>query len=215
MTTNSVVGRLVAMTMIYVILKFFGGSFGQMALYPVTLLVTFLHEFGHAFGAILTGGMVEGMQINPDGSGYTITRGGNQAVILMGGYLGSAILGNLLLYIGAKARSITQGTLVVLSVLMAVAGIVWFQSFTSTAILLAFAFLLYFLASKTGWDRDALMFLGLAAVCYIIQDFNVGPKSDLAMYEQVVGFFPAQTWMIIWLVLAGLLSLYNLRNLLR
>ena len=56
------------------------------------------------------------------------------------------------------------------------------------------------------------MFLGLAAVLYIIQDFNVGPQSDLAMYEQVVGIFPSQIWMYIWLSLAGLLFLWNLQE---
>ena len=90
---NTILFRLLAMLLIYGLLKYVGGSFGHLVLYPVTLLVTFLHEFGHALGALLTGGTVEGMQINPDGSGYTITRGGNQGVVLMGGYLGSAVLG--------------------------------------------------------------------------------------------------------------------------
>jgi Peptidase M50B-like len=215
MTHTSIHGRFIAMAMIYVVLKFFGGSFGQMVLYPITLFVTFLHEFGHALGAIITGGAVEGLQINTDGSGYTITRGGNQAIVLMGGYLGSAFLGNLLLYIGAKARNITQGTLITLAVLMTIAAIFWHESFISTGILLAFAFALYFVATKTNWDRDVLMFLGLAAVFYIIQDFNVGPKSDLAMYEQTVGIFSAQTWMILWLVLAGLMSAFNVKEVLR
>ncbi|MBP6828065.1 MAG: M50 family metallopeptidase, partial [Saprospiraceae bacterium] len=88
--------RLLAMVLVYGVLKFAGGSFGNLVLYPVTLLVTFLHELGHALGALLTGGAVEGMQINADGSGYTVTRGGSPGIVLMGGYLGSAVLGNVL-----------------------------------------------------------------------------------------------------------------------
>lgn len=212
---NNLLSRLLIMLMIYAILKFFGGSFGHMALYPVTLLVTFLHEFGHALGALLTGGWVEGMQINPDGSGYTITRGGNQGVVLMGGYLGSAVLGNLLFYIGARKRRLAQSALMVLAVLMVLAGIVWFESPVSTGLLLGFAAVLYLIATKTDWEQDMLMFLGLAAVLYIIQDFNVGPKSDLAMYEQVVGILPAQFWMFVWLGLAGVLFYFNLRRIFR
>jgi hypothetical protein len=204
--------RVLAFVVIYGILKFLGGSFGHLILYPVTLLVTYLHEFGHALGALLTGGAVEGMQINPDGSGYTVSRGGNPAVILMGGYLGSAILGNLLFRIGVKHKAQTQTTLITLAVLMALSGIIWFESFISTGILFAFAVSLYFIAKKTTWDQDVLMFLGLAAVLYIIQDFNVGPKSDLAMYEQVVGIFPSQVWMYLWLGVAGLLFAWNLRE---
>lgn len=198
--------------MVYLILKYLGGSFGALVLYPVTLLVTILHEFGHALGAILSGGSVEGLQINPDGSGYTITRGGSPGLVLVGGYLGSAILGNVLFRIGAKHHRLAQGTLITMAVLMAIIGLIWFESFISTGILWAFAASLVFFALKTTWDQDVLMFLGMAAVLYIIQDFNVGPSSDLAMYEKVVGLFPAQIWMYIWLALAVVVSFWNARS---
>ncbi len=207
--------RVLAMVVGYGILKFLGGSFGALVLYPVTLLVTFLHEFGHAMGAILTGGGVEAMQINPDGSGYTVSRGGSPGVILMGGYMGSAIFGNLLFRIGVRHKALTQATLMTLGAIMALAGIVWFESFESTAILFAFAFVLIFIARRTNWDQDVLIFLGVAAVLYIIQDFNVGPQSDLAMYEEVVGIFPAQVWMYLWLAFAGLLFWWNLSAIFR
>ena len=199
------------MVLVYGVLKFAGGSFGNLVLYPVTLLVTFLHEFGHALGALLTGGTVEGMQINADGSGYTVTRGGSPGIVLMGGYLGSAVLGNVLFRIGAKHRSSTQTALVTLACVMALAGIIWFESFQSTGLLIGFAALLFFIARKTSWDQDVLMFLGLAAVLYIIQDFRVGPGSDLVMYEKTVGVFPSQIWMYIWVALAAILFYWNLR----
>jgi hypothetical protein len=207
--------RVFAMLLVYAVLKFMGGSFGALLLYPVTMLVTFLHEFGHALGAILTGGTVEGLQINPDGSGYTVTRGGSPGVVLMGGYLGSAILGNVLFRIGAKHHRLAQGTLLVMAIFMGLAGLVWFESFESTGILWLFALCLAYIALKTRLDQDVLMFLGLAAVLYIIQDFNVGPSSDLAMYEKVVGLFPAQIWMYIWLGLAALLFYWNIREVFR
>lgn len=207
--------RVFAMLLVYAVLKFMGGSFGALLLYPVTMLVTFLHEFGHALGAILTGGTVEGLQVNPDGSGYTVTRGGSPGVVLMGGYLGSAILGNVLFRIGAKHHRLAQGTLLVMAIFMGLAGLVWFESFESTGILWVFALCLAYIALRTRLDQDVLMFLGLAAVLYIIQDFNVGPSSDLAMYEKVVGLFPAQIWMYIWLGLAALLFYWNIREVFR
>ncbi len=198
------------MLVIYALLRFLGGSFGQLVLYPVTLLVTFLHEFGHALGAILTGGEVVGLHIGSDGSGYTTTRGGSAGVILIGGYLGSAIL-NVLFYIGVRKKSWTD-TLLVLAGLMALVGVIWFESFLSTGLLFGFAATLWLISTRTNWDQDVLMFLGLAAVLYIIQDFRVGPQSDLARYEQVVGIFPAAVWTYIWLGLAGLLFYFNLKN---
>ena len=118
--------RVIAMLLVYGILKFMGGSLGALLLYPVTMLVTFLHEFGHALGAILTGGTVEGLQVNPDGSGYTTTRGGSPGIVLMGGYLGSAILGNILFRIGARHHQLAQGTLLAMAIFMGLAGLVWF-----------------------------------------------------------------------------------------
>ncbi len=207
--------RVFAILLVYGVLKFMGGSFGTLLLYPVTMLVTFLHEFGHAMGAILTGGSVEGLQVSSDGSGYTTTRGGSPGIVLMGGYLGSAILGNILFRIGARHHHLAQGTLLAMAIFMCLAGVVWFESFESTAILWLFALTLAFIALKTTLDQDVLMFLGLAAVLYIIQDFNVGPSSDLAMYEQVVGLFPAQVWMYIWLGLAAVLFYWNLSGVFR
>lgn len=207
--------RVLAILVVYGALRFFGGSIGATLLYPVTLLVTFLHELGHALGALLTGGSVVGMQINPDGSGYTITRGGSQGVTLIGGYLGSAVLGNLLFRIGARHQALTHHTLLVLAGLMILSGVIWFQSLNSTALLFVFGLLLGFIALKTNWDQDVLMFLGLAAVLYIIQDFDTGPRSDLVMYEKVVGFFPYQVWMYLWLGLAGVLFLWNLKEIFR
>lgn len=207
--------RVLAILVVYGALRFFGGSIGATLLYPVTLLVTFLHELGHALGALLTGGSVEGMQINPDGSGYTITRGGSRGVTLIGGYLGSAVLGNLLFRIGARHQALTHHTLLVLAGLMILSGVIWFQSLNSTALLFVFGLLLGFIALKTNWDQDVLMFLGLAAVLYIIQDFDTGPRSDLVMYEKVVGFFPYQVWMYLWLGLAGVLFLWNLKEIFR
>jgi len=99
---------------IYFGLKFYGGDIGRRILYPITLLVTFLHEFGHGIGAVITGGWVEEIQINKDGSGWTRSVGGNRPVIIMGGYLGSAIFGNILFYVGAKLQRLVKPMLILL-----------------------------------------------------------------------------------------------------
>jgi hypothetical protein len=212
LTRNQLLGRVLTVTLIYLILKFFGGTLGRTVLYPVTMLVTFLHEFGHAFFGLISGGSVESLAVHPDGSGVTTTRGGSPALVIMGGYLGSAIFGNMLFYIGTKkAGNWAQRTLIVLAVLMVIAALYWFDNLTSSGILALFAVALVLIAWKTNWDRDVLMFLGLATVLYIIQDFNGGPSSDLAAFEQRVGIFSAKVWMIVWLVIALLISTVNLR----
>ena len=75
MNNSPILGILLILA-VYLGLQFFGGDIGALILYPVTLLVTFLHEFGHAVGAIITGGEVMHLRVNPNGSGMTTTRGG-------------------------------------------------------------------------------------------------------------------------------------------
>jgi len=200
-----------AILAIYFGLTYFGGDIGRKIMYPVRLFVTFLHEFGHALGAVITGGWVEEVQINQDGSGWTRTANGNRPVTIMGGYLGSAIFGNLLFYIGARAKRLIKPVLILLVIAMLITAFYWFNSLFTTGVLIAFSVFLLFIALKTNLGREMLMFLGLASVLYIIQDFNVGPKSDLKAYEEVMIFIPANVWMYIWLGVAILLFIFNLR----
>ena len=213
--SNNLFVRFLGVLAIYLGLTFLGGEIGRMILNPIHLLVTFLHELGHALGALLTGGDVLALQVNADGSGVTTTRGGNLGIILMGGYLGSAILGNILFYIGANGGKIAKATLFVLMGLMIFASIMWFVSFWTTGFLLAFAAVLYFLTTKTDLHQEILMFLGLSTIIYIIQDFNVGPSSDLKKYAELLVFIPANVWMYIWLAIAVLLTSLNIYAILK
>jgi len=198
---------------IYFGLRNYGGIEGRKILYPLTLLVTFLHEFGHAFGALITGGEVDSIQINQDGSGWTKTIGGNRPVIIMGGYLGSAIIGNILFYIGARLKSWVKPAIVLLCLSMLITGLIWYNSIFTTGILLLFSAVILLLGFKTNFGREILMFIGLVSIIYIIQDFNVGPKSDLEAYAKEMVFIPSFMWMYIWLGIVVVLFLFNLRML--
>ncbi len=208
---NNTIFRILAILAVYLGLRYLGGDVGRKILYPITLLVTYLHEFGHALGAILTGGSVQALQINDDGSGFTRTVGGSRGVILMGGYIGSAILGNLLFYIGARKPKVAHITLYVLGSLMLISAIFWFNSLFTTGLLILFAFVLFFIASKTKFEPEVLMFLGLASIIYIVQDFNVGPSSDLKAYADLFVIIPTVVWMYIWLGIVLLLCFANFR----
>ena len=214
MRTNILI-KMLAILSIYFGLRYFGGYWGKMAIYPITQFVTFLHEFGHALGAILTGGEVLNLQVSQDGSGFTRTAGGSRPIVLMGGYLGSAILGNILFYIGAKWERFSEWAMFGVSAMMIFSGLFWFNSIYTTSMLIGFGVVLFILAAKTDWDSIILMFLGLASILYIIEDFNVGPKSDLNKYAEIMVFLPANVWMYIWLAVAVLLTLLNLRMVFR
>ncbi|MEM1124382.1 MAG: M50 family metallopeptidase [Bacteroidota bacterium] len=208
--------RIAVMLAIYLGLTYYGGEYGRILLYPVRMLVTFLHEFGHAFGALITGGRVTNLEIRPDGSGVCWTAGGIPSIILMGGYIGSAIFGNLLFYIGSRASNqVAKGTTYFLASVMVFVGLVWFTSLFTTGMLLVFALTLFLLARNTNFDSDVLLFFGLASILFIIQDFNVGPSSDLAKYAEIFVVIPANVWMYIWLAIVVLLFVYNIRLIFR
>ena len=208
---KSIFFRLIIMLVIYLGLSYFGQDIGRKILYPIRMLVTFLHEFGHALGAILTGGSVLDVQINPDGSGFTRSQGGARSIILMGGYLGSAIFGNILFLIGARAKKLVNPMLFLLAAAMLITGLFWFNSVFTTIMLIIFASAIIFIALKTKFGKEVLMFLGLASILFIIQDFNVGPSSDLQAYAKIMLVLPAKVWMYIWLVIALFLFAVNLR----
>lgn len=202
------------MLAIYFGLQYFGGDIGRKIMYPIRILVTFLHELGHAVGALITGGMVDRIQINSNGSGFTSTAGGSRSIILMGGYLGSALFGNILFFIGARSKALVKPTLILLCISMIVTALYWFNSMFTTGVLGLFVVALYFIMTQTQLSRDVLMFFGLASILYIIQDFNVGPSSDLEKYAEIMVILPPNVWMYIWLIVAVFLFLINLRILL-
>ena len=196
---------------VYIGLTSFGGEVGRQIMYPLRLFVTFLHEFGHALGALITGGDVISFIVRNDGSGVTATQGGNRAIVIMGGYIGSAILGNLLFYIGARQQRLAKATLYSISGIMFVVAIAWFSSIFTTVFLILFALALGLIAKFTKFDQIVVMFLGLASILYIIQDFRVGPRSDLADYAEHFVIIPSTVWMYIWLVVVLILFVLNIK----
>lgn len=211
---NSLILRLVLVLVLYLVIKNLVPN-GRLILYPINLLVTFLHEFGHAAGALITGGAVDSIQVNRDGSGLCYTMGGNRAIILMGGYIGSAIFGNMLLYIGAKLPGLAKGAMFVLGASMIFTGIFWYDQMFTTGLLLLFAAIFILLAWMTEFSGDILMFLGFASIVHIIEDFNVGPTSDLQKYAEIFKVIPMNVWMYIWLVIVVILFIFNLRWILK
>lgn len=212
---NSLLFRLLVITGIYIGLEYYGGEIGEKILYPITLLVTFLHELGHGFGTIITGGKVLHINIESSGAGSTLSQGGWRGVILMGGYIGSAVLGNLLFYIGARKENWAPITVNILCAMMVFTSVYWHGSMFATGFLIAFAIALSLIARFTRLDREILMFLGLASILYIIQDFNIGPSSDLEAYADHMVILPKVVWMYLWLGIALLLCFFNLRLIFR
>lgn len=79
--------------------------YGQLALYPLTLLGTWVHEMGHGLTALLVGGSFARLEIFADASGVAQTAalpGLRTAALTAGGLLAPPVVGALLLSLAAR-----------------------------------------------------------------------------------------------------------------
>jgi len=67
---------------------------------PFRFFVVLVHEVNHAAAALLTGGEVVEIRTHWNESGHTLARGGIYPLISAAGYVGSALIGSLLIYTG-------------------------------------------------------------------------------------------------------------------
>jgi len=72
---------------------------------PLLYLNTHFHELFHALVAVGTGGVADHIAVYGDGSGETPVRGGLILLVAGAGYVGSAVLGGLLIYFSRSAEA--------------------------------------------------------------------------------------------------------------
>ncbi len=198
---------LIVLVVVYILLKHYI-SYWNYIVYPINLLVTFLHEFWHAFFALITGWGVKWLVVNSNWSWVTTTAWWIRDLVVAWGYLWSAIFWNILLYIWFKKEKLAKSILYFLSWLMVFVAIFWFNWFISSFIILFLSLLLFILAKYAKYNGLILQFLWVSSIIYIIEDFNVWPSSDLKAFSWLL---PESVWMIIWLLLVILITLYNLK----
>ena len=78
---------------------------GTLAVYPLKILVVFMHELSHGLAAVLTGGSIEEISLSAQEGGHAITRGGSRFIILSAGYVGSLLFGVALLLMALRTNA--------------------------------------------------------------------------------------------------------------
>jgi hypothetical protein len=153
---GSRVALIVAAIAVLVLERFV--PFGRLALYPFTLMATWVHEMGHGFAALACGGHFDHLEINADASGLAYTAvipGWREAVTSAGGLLDPPFVGAIFL---ATARGPKRaGTLLaILSGLMLLSVLVWVRSSVGIVTVLPLAGLLAACALWAGNARTVI-----------------------------------------------------------
>jgi hypothetical protein len=149
-------------------------------LYPVKLFVVVLHEMSHGLAAVLCGGRIVEIKIDPRIGGLctSLVPGGllNHVFVASAGYLGSMFWGALILIIGTRSRydryvSLAIGLVVLILTLLYVR-----QPFGFVFCLLFGLFMLASFRFLPDWWNDGMIkFLGMSSCLYAIVDI----KEDL------------------------------------
>ncbi|MEJ6404147.1 M50 family metallopeptidase [Yoonia sp. 2307UL14-13] len=72
---------------------------------PLKILIVYLHELSHAIAITLTGGEVLNLNIDAQQGGLVAGRGGNRFISLSAGYLGSLLIGVVLLIAALRTKA--------------------------------------------------------------------------------------------------------------
>ncbi|MDX1933113.1 MAG: M50 family metallopeptidase [Capsulimonadales bacterium] len=187
--------------------------------YPIRLLVTLIHEGSHALMSLLTGGWVQSISIEPDGSGLTMSllRGWlPQVLVASAGYLGATLYGAGLIYLlrrGASGRPLLLGTgiltgLVTLGIFLGliftgnVFGLFWGLMITAGLLIAG----LKLPKGTAGW---LAAFVGVQCVLNALFDLRtlftlsvstLAPTDAMGMARLTL--IPAPIWAALWIITA-------------
>ncbi|CAG8670189.1 1712_t:CDS:2 [Funneliformis mosseae] len=181
-----------------------------------------LHEFSHAAAGCCTGAKIEAIEIDPDEGGVTRMRGGIPCWTLPAGYLGSSLIGALLIFCGFNVTA-SKVASVILGVLLLVL-LFWAKNWLTRGLTVLFTGIivgLWFIKEGAGL-KYFVLFVGVMSCLYSVWDimddlvFRKVNESDASKFAKLCRCCPAQVWGVIWLfisiiflgvgVLAGLLA---------
>lgn len=176
--------------------------YGQMALYPFTLLATYAHEMGHGLTALLVGAEFDQIALYANGSGIAHWHGSSGklalALVAAGGLLGPTMAGVILLFLSRSPRH-ARVLLAMIAALVLLSLVLWARNpfaigfLLATSILfalgarrlpdLAASFVLHFTAALLclAWYRDLDYMFSAHAVVN-----GATHPSDSALIEQAL-----------------------------
>ncbi|MBV6459876.1 MAG: hypothetical protein HONBIEJF_03031 [Fimbriimonadaceae bacterium] len=94
---------------------------------PLLYLNTHIHELFHALTAVGTGGSADLIAVYGDGSGETPVRGGFILFVASAGYIGSAVLGGLLIYF-SRTSDVARRAMGTMAIVLGLSLVLWVRA---------------------------------------------------------------------------------------
>ena len=192
---------------------------GPVLLYPFTLFTTWIHECGHAVMAVLVGGSVTSITIQPDTSGLTrsLVPASRiaQGLVASSGYLGASIVGCLLMAatrVERRARPILWG----IGAFMLITVVIWMRNPFGALVVLGWGIALLLLARKGSGraPRFILSVLAIQVALNAVYDirvlFLVNGRSDAETMARLF-LAPAWLWASLWMITSVAMLAWTLR----
>lgn len=194
--------------------------FSELIFTPLNQFEIMVHEMSHAVMCILTGGHVSGMTIVPDGQGHgglTFCHGGIPFISVQAGYLGTAIVGAILIFLG-QYKHLARPTLIALGIFTILGAFIFMGAglFSTMALpilmSMVWAGLLAFLTIMAGLKLDekkanlVLLFLAVHTAMDSLRSialvmgasvFPSGVYSDATVMQRDY-LLPAVFWSLSW-----------------
>ncbi|ORX88378.1 hypothetical protein K493DRAFT_268389 [Basidiobolus meristosporus CBS 931.73] len=177
-------------------------------LYPFKLVTVAFHEFGHALAGVCTGAKIISIQVDPEEGGVTHMRGGNQCCTLPAGYLGSSLIGALMVFAGFDVTA-SKVVSVIIGVCLLVT-LFWAKNWLTrgiTVLFIGLIALLWWFQNGAGL-RYFVLFMGVMSCLYslwdIVEDLVLRKvnESDATKFAKLSKCFPAQLCGFIWFLVS-------------
>ena len=187
---------------------------------PLKILVVFFHEAAHALAVILTGGEVVQLHVSSTQGGFVTARGGNRFMTLSAGYLGSLVIGIVLLTIATRTRW-DRGMMALCGILMLMIAALYIRSGFPLSFTIAVGLCMLLVAWRFGHGVNDMILrvIGLSSMIYVPYDIfsdtlaRSALRSDARMLAEEFGgttLLWGALWLVISLMMIGATVRYGL-----
>ncbi|KAJ4473831.1 peptidase M50B-like-domain-containing protein [Lentinula aciculospora] len=204
-SADQIVVLYVIISMAVVIFGFWNVPGIRHLINPLKLFTIGAHELFHVIAAILSGGRILRITIDPHVGGATIVEGGNPTFILSSGYIGSSILGGLFVLAGwdtlvAKVMSFVLGVGLILPLKLVRDKLTIVLTIIYEGLLIGFWFI-----DHAGALRWYCLFIGVMNVLFVVWDvaddrfFHKTNDSDCTQFAILYPSIGAHVWATFWI----------------